>query len=84
MFLLLIAEPELTELIIQTLPLKAFNLIGEMSGKINVSLFPLCFIMHSIKQLLCSVYRLVVCFVFFFGLIYSNFFYKRNIFTFMM
>lgn len=49
-----------------------------MSGKINVSLFPLCFIMHSIKQLLCSVYRLVVCFVFFFCLIYINFFIKET------
>lgn len=36
-----------------------------MLGKINASLFPFCFIMHSIKQLLCSVYRLVVCFFFF-------------------
>lgn len=35
-----------------------------MSGKINASLFPFCFIMQSIKQLLCSVYRLVVCFFF--------------------
>lgn len=74
MFLLLTTESELTELMIQTLPLKAFNLIGEMSGKINVGLFPLCFIMHSIKQLLCSVYRLVVCFVFLGALIYFNFF----------
>lgn len=36
-----------------------------MSRKISASLFPFCFIMHSIKQLLCSVYRSVVCFFFF-------------------